>query len=98
MFEHPWPRRIHIVGTSGAGKTTLARSLARALGYPHIELDALNWEPGWTEAPLPVFQDRVRQAAAAPSWVVDGNYGKARSQLWEGTPSVVWLDYPFRNG
>ena len=39
--------RIVVVGTSGAGKTTLARRIAALLMLPHIELDAINWQPGW---------------------------------------------------
>ncbi len=39
--------RIAIIGNSGAGKSTLARALSKRLGIPHVELDALNWRPGW---------------------------------------------------
>jgi adenylate kinase family enzyme len=34
--------RIAVVGTTGSGKTTLAKVLATQLAFPHIELDALN--------------------------------------------------------
>jgi adenylate kinase family enzyme len=37
--------RIIVVGTSGAGNTTLARRIAAMLELPHIELDAINWQP-----------------------------------------------------
>jgi hypothetical protein len=39
--------RIVVVGTSGAGKTTMAKSLAGKLDLPCIELDRLRWEPNW---------------------------------------------------
>ena len=59
--------RISVQGTSGAGKTTLARRLAARLGVPHIELDAINWQPGWRglneDAPA-LFAARVAQALA----------------------------------
>ena len=37
--------RIVVIGTPGAGKTTLARRIAGQLELPHIELDAINWQP-----------------------------------------------------
>jgi len=36
--ESSW-KRVAVVGTSGAGKTTFARSLAAITDAPHIELD-----------------------------------------------------------
>jgi adenylate kinase family enzyme len=41
--------RIVVIGTSGAGKTTLARRIAVRLNLPHIELDAINWQAGWRD-------------------------------------------------
>ena len=39
--------RVSVTGTSGSGKTTFARTLAAALGVPHVDLDAINWQAGW---------------------------------------------------
>jgi adenylate kinase family enzyme len=36
--------RVVVIGTSCVGKTTFARSLARVLSFPHVELDALYWQ------------------------------------------------------
>src|SRR5205807_6182258 len=41
--------RIVVVGTSGAGKATLARKVAAQLELLHIELDAINWQSGWRD-------------------------------------------------
>ena len=87
-------RRIAIVGTSGSGKTTLAQQLARRLGIPHIELDALHWEPNWTPAPLEVFRERTAQALSGEAWATDGNYSRVRDIVWSRADTVVWLDYP----
>ena len=89
-------RRINVVGTSSVGKSTLAASIARLLEVPHVELDALHWEPNWTAAPIEVFRERVRAAIAGDAWVVDGNYAKARDLVWDRVEAVVWLDLPLR--
>lgn len=86
-------RRIHVVGTTGSGKTTLARRLARRLGIPHVELDALYWGTGWTPAATELFRQRTAYALRGTAWVVDGNYSKVRDIVWSRADTVVWLDY-----
>lgn len=88
------PRRIVVVGTTGSGKSTLAGVLAKRLDCPHVELDALHWDPNWTMAPLEVFRTRVADAVAGESWVADGNYSKAAELIWSRAELLVWLDYP----
>ncbi len=88
--------RIVVVGTSGAGKTTLARRIAALLVLPHIELDAINWQPGWrdlTRHDPEEFVRRVNEAIQAEAWVVDGNYGPVRDSIWPRATHLVWLDY-----
>src|SRR5205823_6990985 len=87
------PRRIVVVGSTGSGKTTLASQLARRLALPHVELDALHWEPNWTMAPLDRFRQRVEEALNGEGWVVDGGYGKVRDIVWGRAETLVWLDY-----
>src|SRR5690606_29290619 len=40
-------RRICVVGTSGSGKTYVARELARRLSLTYICNDAIIWRAGW---------------------------------------------------
>jgi len=90
----PSYKRIVILGKSGSGKTTLARQISQQLALPHIELDALHWEPHWTEAPAAVFRARVAAALSQPLWVVDGNYSRVRDLVWAQADTLLWLDYP----
>src|SRR3954471_23276601 len=87
--------RLVVVGASGSGKTTMAKALAGALGLPCVELDAINWQPGWrpisTEDP-DEFLRRVADAASGESWVMDGNYTKVREAHWARATAFVWMD------
>jgi adenylate kinase family enzyme len=82
-------RRIAVVGTTGPGKTTLARRLAQRLGLRHGERDALYWEPNWTPAATNVFQTHAAQALSGDGWVVDGNYGRVRDVIWSRADTIV---------
>ena len=84
-----------MVGCSGSGKTTLARSLAGALGVPHIELDAIFHQPGWTPLDDDTFRTRVTEATTPDRWVVDGNYSTVRDMVWDRADTVVWFDLPY---
>jgi adenylate kinase family enzyme len=85
--------RVVVIGTSCAGKTTLARRLAGMLGSEHVELDSVYWGPEWT--PRPDFVQTVLAIAQRPRWVIDGNYSAVRDIIWTRSSAIVWLDYSF---
>lgn len=90
--------RVVVLGTSGSGKTTVARELAGLLDLPYLELDSIFHQDGWGATPGHVFQDQVRAFVSAPRWVVDGNYTShgMREVLWPSADTFVWLDLPRR--
>lgn len=89
--------RALLVGSTGSGKSTFARALAARIDAPYIELDALNWDPNWTnlsQADPDKFRGRVRDAIAADVWTCDGNYSVVRPLVVARATHLVWLDYP----
>ena len=88
-------QRISVVGTTGSGKTTVARQISSRLKLPFIELDALYWDENWTGVSDQVFRERVICALKTEQWVMDGNYSRIRSLVWERADTVVYLDYSF---
>lgn len=85
--------RIAIVGTSGSGKTTLAQALGQRLDLPHLELDAVFHQPGWTTLATDEFQARVTEFCAADRWVTCGKYAAVRPILFGRADTIVCLDH-----
>ena len=89
-------RRVSVVGTSGSGKSTVARELALILGVPHLELDGVHHQPDWEPLPQEEFRRIVAVQAATDGWVIDGNYRSVQPLVWARADTVVWLDLPKR--
>ena len=70
--------RIHIVGASGSGTTTLGAALAARLDHPHIDSDTIFWKP--TDPPFTTRRSVEGRAALAAEllpfpgqWVFSGS-------------------------
>jgi len=90
-------RRIVVYGPAGSGKTTVAASIAKSTGVPHIELDAVFWLPDWVSKPWEQFREDVSAVLARypGGWVCDGNYSHVRDLVLPLADTVVWLRLPF---
>jgi adenylate kinase family enzyme len=54
-------RRIMVIGSGGAGKSTFARELAELRGLPLVHLDLHYWGPRWTPPSEEDWAERVRK-------------------------------------
>ena len=86
--------RILVVGSGGAGKSTLATRIAARTGLPLVHLDALYWQPGWVEPPKEDWKATVAALVAQERWVMDGNYGGTMAERVAAADTVVVLDLP----
>jgi adenylate kinase family enzyme len=89
--------RVVVFGTSGSGKSTFAAALASARRIPCIELDLINWRPGWVDrnkTDLDGFIRDVETAILDESWAATGSYGIVRKRLWARATDLVYLDLP----
>lgn len=88
--------RIVVLGTSGSGKTTVAKEIARILDVKHVEFDSYRHGPNWTETPDDLFRKQLSKALQGETWVADGNYSVTCDVVWPRATTVIWLDYPIR--
>lgn len=91
-------RRLRVVGNTGSGKTTFAARTAERLGLPHLELDAVFWDAGWTKRDPVEARGLVREfvAASPDGWVTDGNWTTNLGHALDDADAFVWLDFPRR--
>ena len=82
------------MGSSGSGKSTYARGVARALKLPYVELDAIYHQPQWTPLARAEFRSRVGRIVGEGAWVVDGNYSDVRDLVRDRAQIIFALDLP----
>jgi adenylate kinase family enzyme len=86
------PSRVLVGGTSGSGKSSLAREISTRTGLPYTEIDALHHGPGWTVRPE--FLVEVEVLSGQPRWVTEYQYAQARPMLLSRCDLVVYLLLP----
>lgn len=71
-------KRVHILGASGSGTTTLGRALAQELGAEHFDADDFFWTP--TDPPYQLARPAAERIAlllsrlpSADGWVFSGS-------------------------
>ncbi len=87
-------RRVLVIGSPGAGKTTLSTRLAAKLGVPVHYLDLHHWEPGWKYRDAARAREAMTALSETPEWVIDGNFAESFDLRMRRADTLVWLDYP----
>jgi hypothetical protein len=92
--------RTVIIGNSGSGKSVFAERLAALNHVPVIDLDLLHWlDDGYRiRREEEVAKCLVRDAAAAPRWIIEGVYGWLAEIALPRASALVWLDLPWSVG
>jgi len=87
-------KRILVVGSGGAGKSTFSRALGALTGLPVIHLDRHYWKPRWQPTSGDEWKQKVAQLASNDEWIMDGNYGGSLSIRLMRCDAVVFFDFP----
>ncbi len=85
-------KKISIIGSGGAGKSTLAVKLGEKLTIPVYHLDALYWKPGWVETEREKWRLIQEDLCSQDSWILDGNYGATMDIRLHSSDTIIFLD------
>jgi adenylate kinase family enzyme len=85
-------KRILIIGSGGAGKSTLARKLGEKTGIEVIHLDQLYWKSGWVKMPADEWAGLVGELLKGESWIMDGNFGGTFEMRAAAADTIIFLE------
>jgi len=87
-------KKIIILGSCGAGKSTLAKKLHDRLGLKLVHLDQLYWKPNWERTDSLDFRKKVEKLLKEKEWIMDGNYRSTLDIRLPAADTIILLDFP----
>ncbi|WP_285767389.1 AAA family ATPase [Peribacillus sp. SI8-4] len=90
------PNKIHIIGSVGSGKTTLARELSSKLNIPLYELDNVIWkrcESGDIRRTEEEREEYFKTLIRSETWIIEGVHNeKWVSDGFRNAELIIFLD------
>ena len=87
-------KKIAIIGSGGAGKSTLAQQLGQLLHIPVHHMDATFWKPGWQNIGREqLIKETAKILDENESWIIDGNYSATMDIRLEQADTVIFLHF-----
>ena len=69
-------KRVIVIGSPGAGKSTFSRKLKNRTGIPLYHLDNIWHLPDRTTISREAFDEKLSAILETDSWIIDGNYSR----------------------
>ncbi|MGE7917072.1 DNA topology modulation protein FlaR [Lysinibacillus xylanilyticus] len=91
-----FPRKIHIIGSVGSGKTTLAKELSTKLNIPYYELDNVVWIrqiSGDIRRTEQQKVDYLNNIILTEAWIIEGVHNEDWvAQSFSNADLIIFLD------
>ena len=88
-------KRVIVIGSPGAGKSTFARKLKDKTGLPLYYLDRIFHKPDRTTVNHEEFDQKLQTILQTDRWIIDGNYQRTLPLRFEACTDVFFLDLIF---
>ncbi len=86
--------KIMIIGSPGAGKTTLATQLGSKLALPVYHLDKYFWQENWKPLQQEEFKIIQNKLVSEKRWIIDGNFTQSMDIRMSQAEVIIFLDFP----
>jgi len=86
-------KKILILGSCGAGKTTFAKRLHELIGIKIIHLDQCYWKPNWMRTEKDEWENEVKKLIQKEEWIMDVNYRSTLDIRIPAADTIIWLDF-----
>ncbi|MFB9768448.1 adenylate kinase [Lactiplantibacillus modestisalitolerans] len=87
-------KKVVVIGSPGAGKSTFARKLQLKTGLPLVYLDLIWHQRDRTTISRAKFEQRLQKIINGETWIIDGNYCRTLPLRLNNCDTVFLLDYP----
>lgn len=87
--------KVHIIGSIGSGKTTLAKKLSDQFNIPFYELDNVVWKRSDTGDIKRTESERnsyLNKIVTSKNWIIEGVHHKWVSQSFHKADVILFLD------
>ena len=84
--------RIAVVGSGGAGKSTLSEKLSGILNITVYHLDTYFWKPGWQMSDTTSWNEINDKLVNNENWIIDGNFKSTMANRLEAADIIIFLD------
>jgi adenylate kinase family enzyme len=88
-------QKIHIIGSVGSGKTTLARMLSTRLNIPFYELDNVVWKrctSGDIRRSADERNEYLNSIIHTDAWIIEGVHYEWVAQSFQNADLIIFLD------
>ncbi|UOE94659.1 AAA family ATPase [Alkalihalobacillus sp. LMS39] len=93
------PNKIHIIGSVGSGKTTLAKLLSKQRNIPYCELDNVVWDRTESEDRRRTDEQRdklLKTVISKQTWIIEGSHHKWVSASFAAADVIIFLNTNYR--
>ena len=87
-------KKVLIIGSPGAGKSTFAKILAKKTGLPLYHLDIIWFHQDGNMEDREIFDEKLQKILDSDYWIIDGYYPRTLEVRLQYADTVFFFDIP----